>query len=157
MDPHEDTSQYTVNCIYMAFTIICFIIQALSYRKSFGVKFCYYSIIIIMIRQAVRILDFEKTKFTMSTHEWTHLVVMNLLQNALYIPIVSIMFANKKYNKLFMSFCIIFTVMCALMGIKQTKDLILSKREIYSLPIHLGYLIIIYYIGRHFPVLMDLI
>ena len=67
------------------------------------------------------------------------------------------MFGNQKYNKIFMSLGLTLTVLCALVGIKQTKYLTFTKREFFSLPVHIFYLVIIFLIGRHFPVLMDLI
>ena len=51
-----------VNLVYMIFTMTAYFIFLLSFRKDYGVKFSYYAIIILIIRQTARLLDFENTK-----------------------------------------------------------------------------------------------
>ena len=62
-----------VNLVYMIFTMTAYFIFLLSFRKDYGVKFSYYAIIILIIRQTARLLDFENTKPYMSRIDWDFL------------------------------------------------------------------------------------
>ena len=59
----------------MGGTIIAYIIQILSFKKNFGVKFSYFSIIIAIIRTSFRLFDFENTKPYMKELDWNFLVM----------------------------------------------------------------------------------
>ena len=51
-----------INVIYLVIECISFAIIALSFKKEYGVKLSYISIIITLIRIPLRWLDFENTR-----------------------------------------------------------------------------------------------
>ena len=50
-----------VNTLYMAISFINFLIIALSFKKTYGVKFSYYATILSLLRLALRWLDLENS------------------------------------------------------------------------------------------------
>ena len=83
----------------MVITVISAIIQYLSFKPKYGVEFCYYSILIQVARVALRMMDFENTKNNQDKHSWNKILLINAVGNTAYIVMLSLMFANKKYNK----------------------------------------------------------
>ena len=94
----------------MVFTLVAFAFISLSFRKEYGVSITYNSIIIILIRQSIRLLDFENTRPLMTAVEWNSLVLSQTVVNSIIIPVVIIMFGNFKYNNVFMFICSSFTI-----------------------------------------------
>ena len=61
--------------VKMVITFIIYAIFAISFKKNYGVKYSYYSLIILIIRAEVRLLDFENTKSGMKGFKWNNLLV----------------------------------------------------------------------------------
>ena len=57
--PIEGSNEREVNFVYLVITFVIFAILALSFKKEYGVKFSYFSIILILIRIPFPLLDFE--------------------------------------------------------------------------------------------------
>ena len=57
--PMENTNQRNVNIVYLILTLICYAILVFSYKKEYGVKFSYYSVVLIILKTALPLLDFE--------------------------------------------------------------------------------------------------
>ena len=55
--------------------MIAYVIFALSFRKEYGVMFSHYACIIILVRQAIRFLDFENTKPFTSSLNWNFVLI----------------------------------------------------------------------------------
>ena len=114
--PIEGSNQLIMNIIYTIVSLISYIILALSFRKEYGVSFSYYSIIIILLRQAFRFLDLEDTKGKMSDTNWNFVLLWQIVNNCSQIAVLSIMFSNNKYNKIVLSLCSVITIVCGCYG-----------------------------------------
>ena len=63
--PMEDSNQRIVNIGYMIITLINFAILVLSFKKEYGVKFSYYAVVLIILRNSFPLLDIENTQHNM--------------------------------------------------------------------------------------------
>ena len=109
----------------MLLTIITSIILVLSFKERYGVSFSYYSIILLLIRQNVRLLDFEQTRANMTPLEWSSYLVTFVAMNASFIPIISIMFGNLRWNKLSMCLIFYFSAVCTYVGLHDPTEFVL--------------------------------
>ena len=73
--PDENSNQQRINIAYTVITFLIFINLALSFRKEYGIKFSYLSIIALLIRVPIRLLDFENMRPNIDDSEWNLLVV----------------------------------------------------------------------------------
>ena len=140
----------------MILSFIIFTIIALSYKSNYGVRFSYYALIITLFRAAFRLLDFEKTKVGMEGIVWEFTLISYTSFNYFWIAIISIMFANYKYNKLIMILCLSFTIVCNCFGI-STSNMEDNKIMIYYIPFYILQLVYVMYLGRHIPDMIKLI
>ena len=62
INPKEDSDQVVINIIYTLISLIIFVIIYLSNKEKYGIKFSYYSLILIILRNVIRLLDFENTQ-----------------------------------------------------------------------------------------------
>ena len=62
VNPMKESDQFVVNLIYSLASVVIFLFIGLSFKKKYDVKFCYFGVILLNIRQSLRCLDFENTK-----------------------------------------------------------------------------------------------
>ena len=141
----------------MVFTMIAYIIFALSFKAKYGVKFSYYGIIIVLIRQAMRLQDFENTKPEMKDIDWHFLVLYQSCINSAMIPIVAILFQNVKYNKVMTVLCLIWTIVCGATGVLKGQDFEFDSIMIKYTPFYCFQTVVIAMVGRHIPNILELI
>ena len=141
----------------MILTFVINVILALSFRKDFGVSFSYYSIILLQVRQTFRLLDFENTKPYMTAFDWNSLMIKACISNTVLIPIMSIMFNNYKYNKVYMSACFVYTIICTLIGICDTLGFEELIFMLINIPLIIVNVAIVVFVGRHIPGMLELI
>ena len=141
----------------MVVSFIIFGLLAITYRKDYGPKYSYFTIILLFVRQAVRLLDFEKTKHNMEGNDWHVFLVLQSAFILNSLPLMTIMFNNQKYNKLIIIIFFAFSCACISVGMSKSPDIEFDKTIFEYIP---GFLIctISYNLnGRHITSLFDLI
>ena len=141
----------------MIFTIIAYILFALSFKKEYGVSLSYYSIIIVIIRQPIRLLDFENTRPSLSGINWNFMLLMQCVTNVAIISLTVIMFGNFKYNNMFMAICAWFTIGCASIGSIEIPGIKENSIIIYYVPAYFFMIFNVFLVGRHVPNMVKLI
>ena len=69
-NPIEGSDQFIVNLIYSLASVVIFLFIGLSFSQKYDVKFCYFGVILLNLRQSFRCLDFENTKELMGSDDW---------------------------------------------------------------------------------------
>ena len=146
-----------MNIIYTIISLVSYVILALSFKKEYGESFSYYSIIIILLRQAFRFLDLEDTKGKMSDTNWNFVLLWQITNNCSQIAILSIMFSNYKYNKVVLSLCLVLTVVCGCYGQTSSPGIKENQIMLMYIPIFLLFVVVINKLGHHFPDMIKLI
>ena len=154
--PIENSKQVTYNIFYMILTFIVFIVIGLSYKQNYGVRFSYYALIITLLRASFRLLDLEQTRDELKGIVWEFTLISYTSFNYFWIAIISIMFANYKYNKLMMILCLSFTIVCNCVGI-SSNNMEDNKIMMYYIPFYILQLVYVMYLGRHIPDMIKLI
>ena len=155
----KDSDQRIVNSGYMAWTVIIFVFLGLSFKDKYGVEFCYPGTIMLILRQIVRVLDFENTKQVMGKENWNIIFTNQIAFCSFFIPIVSIMFGNRKYNKFVTSTCLFICVVIPNIGDDLFVKIKKSGAATFVFYI-VGYLFLLgsnLLIGRHIPTIFDLL
>ena len=153
----KDSDQRIVNSGYMAWTAIIFVFLGISFKDKYGVEFCYPGIIMLILRQIVWVHDFENTKQVIGKENWNIIMTNQIAFCSFFIPIISIMFGNRNYNKFVTSSCLFCVVVFSNVGV----DVQIKKSGAAMFVFYIvGYLFLLgsnLLIGRHIPTIFDLL
>lgn len=78
LQPLND-KHFTVSCLYTLNSIVCLILQILSFKGGKFVKLVLVNNFLLIMRMALRLLDFEETYEHLGRSEWTFLVMGNTM------------------------------------------------------------------------------
>lgn len=88
---------------------------------------------------------------------WEFTLINYTSFNYFWIAIISIMFANYKYNKLMMSICLVFTIVCYCVGISSSDNMKDNAIMMFYIPMYILQIVYVMYLGRHIPDMIKLI
>lgn len=120
-DPKQSYRK-NVNIVFYLVSIINFVIIALSYKKSYGVKFSYYATIIMLIRLAFRWLDVENSKKVFDPFEYKSMLITQATAVYFIIGNLSFLYANISQNKIILPLIYMFVSICLFVGINDTDQ-----------------------------------
>ena len=141
----------------MVFSFIFFILIGITFRKDYGPKYSYFPIILLLMRQSIRLLDFENTKTLMEGNGWQVFLILQISLINCSGPLLSIMFNNLKYNKLILIIYFVFSLACISVGISPSNDIKFDKTIYNYIPAFIVCFIGFNLNGRHITGLFELI
>ena len=63
-----------MNMLYTINTLLIFIVHVITFKKISYLKYIKISTILLLIRNGIRLFDYEQTKTELGTEAWTFLV-----------------------------------------------------------------------------------
>ena len=110
-----------------------------------------------MVRQAIRFLDFENTKTKTDELTWNFIAHWTILTNACMTLLMTVMFQNKKYNKLVMMLFNVLNIACACIGFSRSPGIKENQIMLIYIPMFLGMVACVNRLGHHFPEVLNII
>ena len=108
--------------LYMLNSAVLFLIVGLSYKNEYYLKYIRFALFLLEIRNAVRLIDFERTKAILGQGNWNFLMSIQ----SLYLGLGLAMFQNvteDSYLKQFATFTqALFVVVCMYFGVNESYD-----------------------------------
>jgi len=135
----------------MIVTTIALTIIGMSFKKRYGARFSYPSVLLTLIRQPFRLLDFEGTKHKMKKVDWIMLVFNQGVANIALMAVIGIMFANVKHNNKCLVFLMLFTYSCVYYNFTDFEDKFTTSSFFIFLPTTLFIIMFPFIFQRHFP------
>ena len=111
--------------------MMSFIVIGLSYNKKYGTKFSYYSVVLLITRNLIRLVDIDQTKQVWNDFKWTSFVLLKTNVIYFFLGTMSFLYANYRINIVVMPILFILTIFVETYAINKSKEF--KKNMKYSL------------------------
>ena len=131
--------RHSILILYFVQSALSFIIIALSFKKTYGVKFSYHASILLILRLNIRWLDFENSRET-RLERFKYMLLYQSTGVYFILGSLPFLYANIKYNKFVILLLFISSATCLAFGANEKgKDFQLNFIFWSSLCMFIGY------------------